>query len=145
VRVLTTSRVGVLISSADFEFEGSEVSLRVRLLFAWILKEFNSNRPNSFAFKFGRSFFIVKVYGAKQERQNSGRAKQERQNSDHANGELFLNCYIYPYPATKIETTSEDQQMCTFSKLIHATLLVSNSGEAEFKILPWTNDYKNTA
>ena len=135
VRVLTTSRVGVSISSADFEFEGSQGSLPVRLLFAQILKEFNSNPSNSFDFKFGRSFFIVKVYGA----------EQERQNSDHANVELFLNCYIYPYAATKIETTSEDQQMCTFSKLIHATLLVSNSGEAEFKILPWTNDYKNTA
>jgi hypothetical protein len=135
VRVLTTSRLGVSISSADFEFEGSEVSSLVRLLFARILKEFNSNRSNSFAFKFGRSFFIVKVC----------KAEQERQNSDHANGEPFLNCYIYPYAATKIETTSGDQQMCRFSRLIHATLLVSNSGEAEFKILPWTNDYKNTA
>jgi len=135
VQVLTKSRVGVSISSADFEFEGSQGSLPVRLLFAHILKEFNSNRSDSFAFKFGRSFFIIKVC----------RAKQERQNSDHAYGELFLNCNIYPYPATKIETNSEDQQMCTFSKLIHATLLVSDSGEAEFKILPWTNDYKNTA
>jgi hypothetical protein len=135
VRVLTTSCLGVSISSADFEFEESEVSLPVRLLFAWILKEFNSNRSNSLAFKFGRSFFIVKVR----------KAEQERRNSDHANGEPFLNCYIYPYPATKIETTSGDQQMCRFSRLIHATLLVSNSGEAEFKILPWTNDYKNTA
>jgi hypothetical protein len=135
VRVLTTSRLGVSISSADFEFEGSEVSLRVKLLFAHILEEFNSNRSNSFAFKFGKSFFIVKVC----------RAKQERQNSDHAYGEPFLNCYIYPYPATKIETTSENQKMCTFSRLIHATLLVSNSGKAEFKISPWTNDSKNTA
>jgi len=135
VRVLTTSRVSVSISSADFEFEGSQGSLPVRLLFAQILKEFNSNPSNSFDFKFGRSFFIVKVYGA----------KQERQNSDHAYGELFINCYIYPYAATKIETSSENQQMFTFSRLIHATLLVSNSGEAEFKILPWTNDYKNTA
>jgi hypothetical protein len=135
VRVLTTSRLGVLISSADFEFEESEVSLHVRLLFAWIRKEFNSNRSNSFAFKFGRSFFMVEVCTA----------RQERQNSDYAYGELFLNCYIYPYPATKIETTSENQPMCTFSKLIHATLLVSNSGKAEFKISPWTNDYKGTA
>jgi len=135
VRVLTTSRLDVLISSADFEFKESEVSLRVRLLFAQILKEFNSNPSNSFAFKFGRSFFIAKVC----------RAKQERQNSDHANGELFLNCYIYPYPATKIETTSENQNMFTFPRLIHATLLVSNSGEAELKILPRTNDYKSTA
>jgi len=135
VRVLTTSRSGVSISSADFEFEGSEVSLRVRLLFARILKEFNSNRSNSFAFKFGRSFFIVKVCGA----------EQERQNSDYANGELFLNCYIYSCQTTKIETTTESQQMFRFSGLIHATLLVSNSGEAEFKILPRTNDYKSTA
>ena len=136
VCVSVASRTGNVLSSADFEFEGGEISELFKLTFARILREFNHSSDNSFAFKFDRRFFIIEVCGA----------NQATEFADHSNEKPFLSCYIYPYSKIELNPTSKDQKkMYAFSILIEATLLVSNSGEAEFKILPRADDYTSAA